>query len=576
MDDNSNQLWSVEKIDTKWVSDGLENCFQEWTHYRPVLISAPTGRGKNHFIMKVLIPHAIETGQQVFLFSNRVALNVQQKKELLDTLSIPNIWTDEELQKQTSFVPKWQYAPYSQRTLGAVTVLSYQSALQFIQCLQPDSKIPIGGFPHDGRPGRGYAIFDEAHFFLNDALFNANTQVIFERLVPAFAHYTRIYMTATPDNIQDIINQYENQDDRKNWMTGYDLNDWKQGNYSANGGQNLLFYKFAQDYSNYNVTFFSKMEQLYEVVRETSASKEKWLFFINDKSRQREVASDLRHEASVKVDCFDSSKKDDSKLWSKLLNGEIPQDILLTTSALDNGVNITDPALHHIALECTDKISFMQMLGRKRRKDDEIVNLYVYSPPESVIKDRYKKMLELSEVINEYKAAPYQFIQYKWSSLHKRYRNLFWINDQQKPILNNFAENELQYIMSFYGDLLFQMQKASSSTEVLDVYPKQVLEWLGLSQDIHWVGDHNIEAAKDEMRQLLEKYMPSGVPKNEHEEFFNKFAELADIIYNGTKTIKKDARSGPSIMNQCLEDLSAQLGCTYTISGKGTWKITKQ
>lgn len=58
-------------VATHWVSDGLAPCFQSWIRYNPVLISAQTGQGKNHFIMNTLIPYAAQTGQRVVLLSNR-------------------------------------------------------------------------------------------------------------------------------------------------------------------------------------------------------------------------------------------------------------------------------------------------------------------------------------------------------------------------------------------------------------------------------------------------------------------------------------------------------------------------
>lgn len=71
-----------EERTEQWVADGLENDFRDWNHRHAILISAQTGRGKNHFIMDRLIPYALETNQEVFIFSNRVALSTQQKKAL--------------------------------------------------------------------------------------------------------------------------------------------------------------------------------------------------------------------------------------------------------------------------------------------------------------------------------------------------------------------------------------------------------------------------------------------------------------------------------------------------------------
>jgi len=47
------------------------------------------------------------------------------------------------------------------------------------------------------------------------------------------------------------------------------------------------------------------------------------------------------------------------------------------TKVLDNGVNIKDDELKHIVIYTNNQTEFIQMLGRKRRKDDEIVNLYL-------------------------------------------------------------------------------------------------------------------------------------------------------------------------------------------------------
>ena len=98
-------------VATHWVSDGLAPCFQSWIRYNPVLISAQTGQGKNHFIMNTLIPYAAQTGQRVVLLSNRIALSVQQKIALLHALQKPNIYSDDELiQKETfDFVTVWSY-----------------------------------------------------------------------------------------------------------------------------------------------------------------------------------------------------------------------------------------------------------------------------------------------------------------------------------------------------------------------------------------------------------------------------------------------------------------------------------
>ena len=102
------------------------------------------------------------------------------------------------------------------------------------------------------------------------------------------------------------------------------------------------------------------------------------------------------------------------------------------------------------------------------------------------------------------------------------------------------------------------------------------MEWMGLPQDIHWINSTQIDLAISELRTLLENYMTTGVPTEEHKDFFNKFANFADIILNGSGTLRKDSRSGPSIMSEFLETYQKQLGNCYSIEGRRTWKVCRK
>lgn len=331
----------TEERNQLWVSDGLENDFREWNHHHAVLISAQTGRGKNHFIMEKLIPHALKTDQQVFIFSNRVALGTQQKKLLLNKLSIPLTYTDAELRGNENF--------------GAVTIISYQSALKYITKEQP----PLGGFPTSGRLGRGYVIFDEAHFFLSDAVFNSDTQRIFESLICVFSYYTRIYLTATPDNIIPVITYYEQANEKRRRVTEYELFAGlgraslpKHTRYSKLPLEAALaIYKFPQDYSDYNLKFFSNIKFLYEEIGHASRDN-KWLLFVNSRVRQREIFAKLKEilESGKEIACFDADKKGDEKIWKSLMEGKLPANVFITTRVLDNGVNISDSGLKNIVI----------------------------------------------------------------------------------------------------------------------------------------------------------------------------------------------------------------------------------
>ena len=119
------------------------------------------------------------------------------------------------------------------------------------------------------------------------------------------------------------------------------------------------------------------------------------------------------------------------------------------------------------------------------------------------------------------------------------------------------------------------MQSAPNAVQANEVYPKMVLEWMGLPQNIQWTASAKIDQAVSELRVLLENHLESGIPQEKHKEFFGKFSGLADIILNGHETLRKDDRSGPSIMSEFLEQVKDKLGAVYTVEGRRTWKVSK-
>ena len=52
-----------------------------------------------------------------------------------------------------------------------------------------------------------YVVCDECHYFLTDSNYNTSTGVSFRWIQEMFAHKIRIFMSATIDEIEDIINK---------------------------------------------------------------------------------------------------------------------------------------------------------------------------------------------------------------------------------------------------------------------------------------------------------------------------------------------------------------------------------
>lgn len=143
--------------------------------------------------------------------------------------------------------------------------------------------------------------------------------------------------------------------------------------------------------------------------------------------------------------------------------------------------------------------------------------------------------IDMESFLSSFQMNPSTFLQYRWSEFHKKYRDLFYITNDQRLSWNFFACEELSNLHAFYSELLFQIQESKTDAEKLEIYPRKVLEWLGLSQDIQWVGAENIEKAVEGMRNLIEQHRGQGIPESKHEEFFAEFKKYVDTIYCGRK-----------------------------------------
>jgi len=115
-------------ISGKYVADGIGEEYKEWNCNSFVLISTPTGSGKNTFIMDTLIPHAMSQNKKVMILSNRVALSIQQKKKILDEI-YPYPFPIEQIKKTTD--------------TGNAIFLSYQSIIHELDNPQTPSDFKI-------------------------------------------------------------------------------------------------------------------------------------------------------------------------------------------------------------------------------------------------------------------------------------------------------------------------------------------------------------------------------------------------------------------------------------------------
>ena len=396
--------------DAKWVADGIgkdygewqplykrksftvdmepDDGYRNWQPSKPVFIQAPTGRGKNHFIENVLLEYIWKLNQagvnnkKILILSNRIAVREQQKNRL----------------ENKKFV----------------TVLSYQSFMSQIDELRKAQQDEDSKYSH--------VIFDEAHFFVSDSMFNPHTDEILSSIVETFQNAVRIYMTATPHEClryiakkEGIPKRFKSNPEEKHFKN---LIRHRRG-YS----EKMYYYNFNRDYSYLDIKYFSKHNDLKDIIAESVANGEKWVLFIDNKKQCEEfknalIAVDERGEPlyglyeedilviSSEVKQYENSRdKKEKEIYNQYQdmvdNEKFKQKILISTSVIDNGVNLKDTAIKHVAVSDLNKDKVMQQVGRVRvdREKGEKITLYM---KKFDVKYMKKRIDDLEKRINAY------------------------------------------------------------------------------------------------------------------------------------------------------------------------------
>lgn len=393
----------IDSKDCKWLSDALKNKINLWNHLTPVFISAQTGTGKNTFIRENLLLRAYQSGERILLLSNRIALNRQSKLQYAQYIR--------DLTGNSYYVEKFD--EYTNKGIdkfsdfGFITICSYH---QFYDKHLLDNN------------EYSYIVCDECHFFTSDATFNIYTDKILEYIVMSGKNSIRIYMTATIENVfepiirletqwiedeirnleeqanfqrdckMDIINRvnmqldfqygrnefwYHNPDDAiSRQLEDIDRNLQES---TSNIKMKCFFYYMSRNYDYVeNVYTYKNHGELLEVI---NASEDKWLIFVFRLPSQDK--EDALNNISRKVVELSREKVNNNnsvayEVYNRIIEREyFNEDVLITTSLLDNGININDEKLKNIVIDVFDRTEFIQMLGRVRIKGNRKINLYI-------------------------------------------------------------------------------------------------------------------------------------------------------------------------------------------------------
>lgn len=410
-----------------FVSDLIgDDWLYKWIPNTPVFISAQTGKGKNYFIQNVMVPKILEYNRRhrpinnILILSNRIALNQQNKLKLaqiIDKYSINSI----------SYVNKLNELTINQINefydFGAVKISSYHQLLKN-NLLNEDY---------------AFVIIDECHFFIQDSVFNADTDTILKNIISKQKNSIHVYMSATLDEIFPIIlSKYIKKKSsvcpyyiRSPYAPIYTLNpiDCIPKNtlpfYYKINSKNIRF-KDTDEYTD-TAYFYDEMgrrivpyyhpyaviydiepnydyikthilshnkDSLIEKISSNHNKDSKWLIFVKSK-KDGEYLQQKLSQKNISVEFISSeSKNSTNTAYQQIIKKcKFDTDVLISTAVIDNGVNLFDISIKNIVISIFDYTSFIQMLGRIRPLDNQKINLYLLDFPIYKLKEEFTRNL---------------------------------------------------------------------------------------------------------------------------------------------------------------------------------------
>lgn len=507
---------NVIELSDKWVSCALNNEYHKWNNNDVIVISAPTGTGKNTFIedcivKKILIDnnntYNYYERKNILLLSNRVALNLQNKKRLaqkVDMEWLTENYTDTGLRNLV-------------KKLGPVYVMSYHQFNEYNKLSLIDKQKLAELGKHSLYYGIvetlenvkfDYVIADEAHFFLCDSMFNPYTQSIFKAITKYFGKSKVIFLSATCKEIAPVISHAVDRFEPS-------CSDTLLSNIKNRPLPHLrsTYYNFSRNTEsnkqkhNYNVSVIDFADELadkihdyyYDMFKLNTVNKNnKWLIFISSKEAGKKLLTNILElcpDISVGFITADnknkiinnqpdsaSKEKSPGEVFVSLTNDcKFECNVLISTTVLDNGINVKDPLIKNVAIDIFDETTTIQCAGRLRYSDGESkINLYLQSYNRSIAN---KKISTCRKVFNFFKSTT----KYNYDAnklLQNEIPGLFYYKSNIDLELNKFAKEKANNDFNFfttcnekmYDDPMyfFKLQCEWLELDDVDVLTKQI------------------------------------------------------------------------------------------------------
>lgn len=486
------------------VSNELHKRLNALNGNTPYLLHAQVGAGKTYAIVHELLPWAIKRGLKILYVSSRCAINEQVKREIVTVTGEAHL-----IAEHTAVGLR------SQRDFMGITVITYH-ALYALMLNEPETLKDYD-----------VLVFDEIHTLIEDADFVPYTAYVLYHLKNFFGGKIRIYMSATPDSILPCL-------------------------LKAEAPYQLTILRFPKSFSYVEPRFFHDFSEIVDLINKDRSSR-KWLIFVPSIKEGEHLSAQL----SCSVCLLNSEYRNNNEAqWEEILSKRaFSEKVAIVTAIVDAGVSFEDRALSNIVTFTPSLTTLVQVLGRKRRKGNETVRLFVWCPDSrDVKKTLYTKtqiLDALTSVDTEYNTFLERHILRPENN--RDLRRFVRADFDGKLHVNSLAKAKLALENNFLRSLLKKGERQCSVNFAKSVANCLMLR--NLDYDSCWINSATQEA-QHALTDLLATSAGHSMPEAEFSNFATAFRDAWVEAYGtgkGGKNRKDRAWGADKISSMLVE-----------------------
>ena len=578
----------------KYLADQIGEEYKSWKEGELIFIQAPTGTGKSYFILNVLLDWAVLNRFSILYLVNRKVLKSQ---------------IEEKIQERCIELGRY----YDNGVSSTIEVMTYQTIEQ--KLLRQD----LGeiGFLINKLNQHTFVVYDECHYFYTDSTFNTNTELSFDCLTDIFDKKIQIFMSATMDEMKNLIMQ--RRPIGRNNKEFLSANLWIELAQKDSIENRIKHYYMESAYDNLKIHTFEDMENMISIIKASKKTSKKWLIFTDSIGRGKDIKKSLTQkdvgiddekqivyekEDVVFIDADYQNNEDSMESVMEVAKtSQINKKIVIATSVMDNGVSFHDDKLLNIVIMADNKETFVQMFGRKRFSQSiltENVNLYIYKRNQNYFRKRKEELNKKKKVYDEYVKAltvnfqvfypdawentngsirPYHFVKYNWRAnpcvqqkiLYAAFHNELVRQSVESfcyivngvLAINSFSMARIRNLIYYYNNMEKKLQVDENA------FLKEQMSWLNISEeDVEIIIEESNksmdERYRDDLRKSIESMLIEDeveLTKDKNKEWKRKyknqliyFLEKANVKISVIQSISKGERTiSKDNFNICME-----------------------